>query len=438
MNTISLSSPDTYSADLIEDFAMQALKRRFQILLAFTTVLFLWAYFSPLEELTRTDRAMVVPIRQMQTIQSLEGGIIKRLCVQEGQVVTEGEILAEIDDLWAQTQLEKNTLQIHADKIHSLRILAEMNDEPFNVPEELHMLYPEATLNEKMLYDTRRQEYILRMQSADHELAQLDQQILQERSEYHYAQKSYDLKEQEFEMIQGLEGSGAISPQEYLQHQRMLGELKGLVEQTRYKVDRSLELRRLVENRKQEYQAQYRKELAFEYHRTQLELQHLEEEHLTLQDREQRTILRAPMNGTINKVYIHTQGGILRPGETLFDLVPMDDHLIIEARIQPKDIGFIRKGMKAHVKVSAFDYSLFGGLEGEVEHISPDVLIEHDQPYYLVRITTNKHSLTRGNQEYPIIPGMTASVDILTGHRTVMQYLMKPIMKAKQVALTER
>jgi adhesin transport system membrane fusion protein len=134
----------------------------------------------------------------------------------------------------------------------------------------------------------------------------------------------------------------------------------------------------------------------------------------------------------------HTEGGVLRSGDTLFDVVPVDDKLVIEAKIYPKDIGFIHQGMSANVKVTAFDFCLYGGLKGIVEHISPDILTDRESSYYLVRIVTNKSYLERFGQEYPIIPGMSASVDILTGKRTVMDYMLKPILKARQRAMTER
>ncbi len=423
---------------LFDDVVRASMQRTLQLMCALATSVLVWTYFSPLEELSRTDRAAVVSSRQTQVIQSLEGGLIKKIYVQEGQAVLQGEVLAEIDDLWAQSQLEKNTLQIHALTVRSLRLKAEIDGTPFIIPNDLKESYPLAVENEERIYASRRKEFDLKLLSLTHELSQVEQQILQEQSENHYAQKSYEYKLQEHEMMKNLLDSGAVSPQEWLQIQRMLGDFKGLVEQTAHRVQRSWEAKNLLESRREEFRAQFEKESAGEYARIQLDLQQMEEEHRTLQDKEQRTQLRAPVAGVINKAYLHTAGGVLRPGETLFDLVPLDDQLIIEAKIHPKDIGFIHKGMQAHVKVTAFDFCLYGGLEGTVEHISPDVIMERDYPFYLVRIRTDKNHLERHGVPYPIIPGMMASVDILTGHRTVLQYLMKPILKSKQIVMTER
>ncbi len=403
-----------------------------------TSVLLVWVLRSPLEELTRTDRAIVVPQTQNQVIQSLEGGLIKSICVQEGQSVAVGEVLAEIDDLWAQSQLEKNLLQIDALENRSARLEAEMNQK--NYEHEIaspHSLGSSAE-NEYRIYLGRQKELLLRLNTIDHEIAQLEHQIQQEQSEHHYAQKSYELKSQEYQMIVSLMENGAVSAHELLISQRSLSELEGLIEQIFHRVERSLEHRQSLMSRKDEFLAQWHREVAAEYAKVQLDLQQLYEEKKTLVDKERRTQLRAPVSGLIHKKHIHTTGAVLRPGETLFEMVPSDEKLIIEAKIHPKDIGFIRKGMDARVKVSAYDFSIYGGLSGKVEHISPDVLIERDQPYYLVKIQTDKKFLEKNGHTYPIIPGMMASVDILTGHRTVWDYLMKPIIKSKQIAMTER
>jgi len=423
---------------LFDDVLSASMKFTLHMMCLFATVVFLWTYFSQLEELTRTDRAAVVPSRQTQWIQSLEGGLMKNIFVQEGQTVAQGEVLAEIDDLWALSQLEKNALQIHALTVRCLRLMAEMQSMSFEIADSFREAYPKAVENEERIYASRKKEYDLKILSFTHELSQIDQQILQEQSENHYAQKSYEYKMQEYTLMESLLETSAISPQEWLQAQRILGDCQGMVEQSAHKIQRSLEYRHVLENRRDEYRAQWDKDIASEYARMQLDLQQLEEEHRTLKDKERRTQLRAPVAGIINKAYLHTSGGVLRPGETLFDLVPLDDRLMIEAKIHPKDIGFIHKGMKAHVKVTAFDFCLYGGLEGIVEHISPDVLMERDMPFYLVRVRTDKNYLERNGEQYPIIPGMMASVDVLTGHRTVLQYLMKPILKSKQIVMTER
>jgi len=416
----------------------RSLSQTLQYTALMTGVLLVWVMRSPLEELTRTDRAIVVPQTQNQVIQSLEGGLIKSICVQEGQSVLAGEVLAEIDDLWAQSQLEKNLLQIQALEQRAARLESEMDQKNFDLSSPLAHSGGLSAENEYRIYLSRQKEIELRLNTLDHEIAQLDHQIHQEQSEHYYAKKSYELKVQEYEMILSLMENGAVSAHELLIAQRALSELEGMIEQIYHRMERSLEHRESLVSRKDEFLAQCHREAAAEYAKVKLDLQQLYEEKKTLVDKERRTQLRAPVSGLIHKKHIHTAGAVLRPGETLFEMVPSEESLIIEAKIHPKDIGFIHKGMEARVKVSAYDFAIYGGLAGTVQHISPDVMIERDQPYYLVKIETEKKCLEKHGRSYPIIPGMMASVDILTGHRTVWDYLMKPIIKSTQIAMTER
>jgi adhesin transport system membrane fusion protein len=397
-----------------------------------------WSCVTELDEITRSDKATVVPSGQTKVIQSLEGGIIKKILVMEGQAVHKGQVLAEIDDIHAQSQLEKNTIHIHALTLRCERLIAELKQCSFVITGEFKERYPAQVRSEQLLYDSRQRDYLIKMQLIDDDRMQLEQQILEQRSELMQTEKSYELKKTEYNMMVNLKDTGAVSPQELLQIQRSLNEFEGHIEQTQHRIQKSIEQQRSFMNRKEEVRSIFQKEASSEYNRAKVELNQLIEEQTLLSDREKRTQLRAPVNGVVNKVYFHTEGGVLRSGDTLFDVVPVDDKLVIEAKIYPKDIGFIHQGMSANVKVTAFDFCLYGGLKGIVEHISPDILTDRESSYYLVRIVTNKSYLERFEQEYPIIPGMSASVDILTGKRTVMDYMLKPILKARQRAMTER
>ncbi|NBV29504.1 HlyD family type I secretion periplasmic adaptor subunit [bacterium] len=329
-------------------------------------------------------------------------------------------------------------MHINALSLRCERLLAELKSQPFIVPHELRDRYPSQARSEELLYKSRQRDHSIKMQLLDDDRMQIQQQILEQKAELLQTEKSYDLKKQEYAMMMKLQQSGAVSPQEILQAQRALNDFEGHIEQLQHRIQKSIEQQRSLSNRKEEVASIFQKEASNEYNRSKVELSQLIEEQNMLADREERTQLRSPVNGVVNKVYLHTEGAVLRSGDTLFDVVPVDDKLVIEAKINPKDIGFIHLGMPANVKISAFDFCLYGGLTGVVEHISPDVLTERDATYYLVRIVTTKSYLERFDKQYAIIPGMSASVDILTGKRTVMDYLLKPILKARQRAMTER
>lgn len=239
-------------------------------------------------------------------------------------------------------------------------------------------------------------------------------------------------------MVEKLHHSGSVSPLEYLQIERAVSESQGHLAQIEHRQAQVEQQQHVLTQRAAELIASFQKDTSSDYHRACIELQQLLEEGHALEDRQQRTQIRSPVDGIVHREYLHTQGAVLRPGDPIFDVVPTGEKLIFEVKIPPKDIGFVHKGMQAHVKLTTFDFSLYGGLEGVVDHVSPDIMYDKDSSYYLVRITTDKTYLERHGKIYPIIPGMAASVDIRTGERTVMDYWLKPILKARQRALTER
>lgn len=421
--------------------AHQELRQRHALLLttsSFLIVLFVWARTCVLEEVTRSDRALVATTKQMQTVQSYDGGIVKELCVREGQVVRKGDVLAEIDNVLPLSQLEKNRIQINALKLRTERLWAEIQEKAFQLPEELLQTYPEQAASEKIVYQSRQNDLFLKKKALEHEMLQAKAQMSQLNSEHDYALKTLSYRQKEYDMVEKLHHSGSVSPLEYLQIERSVSESQGHLAQIEHRQDQVEQQQHVLAQRAAELIASFQKDTSSDYHRACIELQQLLEEGHALEDRQQRTQIRSPVDGIVHREYLHTQGAVLRPGDPIFDVVPTGDKLIFEVKILPKDIGFVHKGMQAHVKLTTFDFSLYGGLEGVVDHVSPDIMYDKDSSYYLVRITTDKTYLERHGKIYPIIPGMAASVDIRTGERTVMDYWLKPILKAQQRALTER
>ena len=239
-------------------------------------------------------------------------------------------------------------------------------------------------------------------------------------------------------MLNNLKNTGSVSPKEILDIQRSIAELESQIEQSNSKIRQKKIEKEAVSKKVAELRVAFKKEAYGKYNQMKSELSSLLKENISVSDKVDRTLIHSPVHGVVHQVLTHTQGGVIKPGETLLEITPLDEKLIVEAKINPKDIGFISPGMKAFVKVTTYDFSLFGGLDGVVKHISPDVVMEKDQAYFIVKIETEKAYLERHGVKYPIIPGMSAQVDILTGKKTVLQYLLKPIFKAKQQALTER
>lgn len=397
-----------------------------------------WAHFCQLDELARTDLARVSPSMKTQYIQSLDGGILKNIYIQEGQIVKEGDLLAEIDATEFQSKMDQHLIKINNLKIKAVRLLSEATGKDFVVPDELQEKAPTLASAQVNLYQSRKQELSLKLKILFDEKIGLNQQIEELESAQRSFERSLHLKRKEYAMLDNLKSSGSVSAKELLDIERAVSELESEIEQSQSKIEQKQTSRQSIAKKAAELRVTFKKEAYREYNQMKSELASLLKENISVSDKVDRTSIYAPVDGIVHQVLTHTQGGVLKPGDTLVEIIPMDEKLIIEAKIAPKDIGFIHEGMKATVKVTTYDYALFGGLDGKVKQISPDVVMEKDQAFFIVKIQTEKSYLEKHGQRYAIIPGMSAQVDILTGTKTVLQYILKPIFKAKQKALTER
>lgn len=350
-----------------------------------------WAHYATLDEVT-TGEGKVIPSSQIQIIQNLEGGIVNKLFVKEGEIVTTNQILMQIDNTRFRATYNEAQKKIASLQIEILRLSAEMNNKPLNIPEDLAKNNPGVVEAETALYNSRKEE-----------LDQLNHAL--------------DLAVRELDLSIPLVSKGAVSEVEILRLRRSVNEIKGKI-------------------------AQFKSESLDQLNKARGTLAALQEAHTADEDRLLRTTVRSPVKGIVKRIKINTVGGVIQPGMDIIEIVPLDDTLLIEAKIKPSDIGFIKHGQSAMVKLTAYDYSIYGGLEGKVEQISADTITDDKQnkeeTYYLIRVRTDKNYL--GTQAKPlyIIPGMMATVDILTGHKTVLDYILKPILKAKQTALRER
>lgn len=357
----------------------------------------IWADWAELVEVS-TGVGKVIPSSKEQVIQSLEGGILTELKVQEGDIVQAGEVLARLDPTQTRSGLGESAARYRAALAKSIRLEAELEDKALEFPESL-LEYPELLEEERRLYLSRKQRLKTTLASIDSALA---------------------LLEKELKISRDLLSSGAASQVEVIRLERQKSELT-LKRKETYS----------------DYVVQARENLA----QANAEVESLSSVLLGRNDALQRLTLRSPVRGIVKNIEVTTVGGIIPRNGQLMAIVPLDDKLLIEAQISPRDIAFIRPGLKASVKITAYDYSIYGGLEGKVVTISPDTIrdeVEKDVFYYRVNIQTDKDVLeNERGQEFPIVPGMIASVDIKTGEKTLLSYLMKPLNRAGE-ALRER
>jgi adhesin transport system membrane fusion protein len=354
----------------------------------FFIIAFLWAKFAILDEVT-TGEGKVIPASQIQVIQNLEGGIVKKIFVREGEIVEKDQVLMQLDDVRFGSNFRSTQLKAYALEAKIARLTAVIEDTPFEVSEEVKTKAPSLVAHEQALF------------------------VSQENEQKHL-QSAYDLNKREYDMTKPLVAKGAASDVEVI---RLEKQMAGAREQIDNFQSRALQ----------------------ELNTAKGELLSVEASLDDFKDRLSRTTIRSPVKGIVKQINITTVGGVSQPGMDLIEIVPLEDTLLVEAKIRPKDIGFISSGQQAAVKISAYDYSIYGGLEGNVEKISADsVTDEKGDSFYMIEVRTNKNFLGPDNHPLYIIPGMVATVDILTGRKSVLSYLMKPILKVRQNALRER
>lgn len=398
-----------------------------------------WANWAELDEVTK-GIGKVIPSSQVQVIQNLEGGILSALFVDDGDAVEKGQILLQIDDTRFSSSLRETRLQFWALKAKAARLQAETDNKAFVVPVDMTENYPKLVEQELALFTSRQKELDTNRAILSEQVKQIRQEIEELKVKGSRLGRSLELVNKELTLSRPLIEAGAISKVEILRLEKEVSELEGELEATKLASPRMKSRLKEAEKKVSEIELRFSNEAHAELNEAQAELSQLEETSVALEDRVTRTGVRSPVKGTVKQVMINTLGGVIQPGMELMEIVPLEDSLLVEAKVGPKDIAFLHPGQMAIVKLTAYDFAIYGGLEGKVEHISADTIKEEqeDESYYLVRVRTEKNDLGTQERALPIIPGMQAEIDILTGKKTVLEYLFKPLLRAKGRALRER
>lgn len=360
-------------------------------------VLLIWAWLFKLEEVS-TGTGKVIPSSKEQIIQSLEGGILTKLNVKEGQIVEQGQVLAQLDPTRFESNVAETESLLVAARATAARLRAEVNGTALTFPNDV-LKIPTLVNEETALYHSRRA-------NLDESLSGLKQALV--------------LVQQELAMTEPLVAKGAASEVEVLRLKRSANDLQNQMNDVR-----------------NQYYVKSREELS----KANMDIESQQQVVRGKSDTLSRTVFKSPVRGVVKEIDVMTLGGVIPQNGKLMTIVPLDEQLLVEARISPRDIAFIRPGQEALVKITAYDYSIYGGLKGKVTVISPDTLrdeVKQDQFYYRVYIRTDSDKLTnKEGKDFSITPGMVATVDIRTGSKTVLEYLVKPFNKASE-ALRER
>ncbi|HEX6144070.1 MAG TPA: HlyD family type I secretion periplasmic adaptor subunit [Geminicoccaceae bacterium] len=408
------------------------------VIAAFFVIAFAWASHASLDEVTRGD-GRVIPSRQVQVVQNLEGGIVADILVREGQIVEPGQVLLRINDIGAASSFREGRERLQALMGAIARLQAEVQGRDIRFPEELEARAPDVVRNEGALFAARRQALQSEIEVLESQVEQREQELIELRSRLDQLARSLDLARQELAISEPLAQSRVVAKVDLLRLQRQVNDLEGELESARLTIPRIESALREAGRRIAERRLSFLAEAQRELNAVQAEASALRESIAADADRVERTEVRSPLRGTVKQLLVTTVGGVVQPGEDLVEIVPLEDTLLVEARVRPADIAFIHPGQEATVKVTAYDYAIYGDLDAVVEEISADTIAdERGESFYRIRVRTSENALARNGEVLPIIPGMTTQVDILTGEKTVLDYLLKPILRAQDRALRER
>ena len=419
---------------ILEQAPLKA-KKLLYCMLAILIAVLVWAYFAKVDEVTRGE-GRVIPSRQVQVIQSLDGGIVSDILIREGDLVKVGTPLIKIDETRVASSLRENQSQYLALLAKQSRLKALAEGGPFNPPPQVKKDNQQIYEQELALYNASREELDSTVNIARDQMQQREKEQVEVQFKKELAEKTYDSASKELAVNKPLLVSGAVSDIDLLKLEREVTRAKGDIDQAKAQISRIQigisEARRKIGESEQNFRSKVRTEL----NDTTTKLNSISESNVSLTDKVKQSTLKSPVNGKVSRLFSNTVGGVIQPGKEVLEVVPTDDVLIIETKVQIRDIAFLRPKQPAVVKLTAYDYAIYGTLDAIVESIAPNSIVDDKgNAYYLVRVRTLQTSLGKG---LPIIPGMVAQVDILTGKKTILSYLLKPVLKAKSYAFSER
>ncbi len=416
---------------------------RFASILTFLTFLFIgimgvWAHYAVLDEVTRGE-GRVIPSSKIQVIQNLEGGILAETLVREGDIVQAGDILVRIDNTAAQASFRDLQAQHYTLLATIERLDAQQSGRDMKIDQDLRDKAPAAVADQESLFDFLRRQLTAQISVLESQALQRTQEIAEMNSRTKQLRRSLALTREERAITEPLVRNGVMPRVELIRIDRQVSDLEGEIGTIRLSIPRLQSAVKEAEQRIEEVRLSAKSEITNELNRARAELQSIRQTMFAGADRVTRTEVRSPVHGTIKELMHTTVGGVIRPGEDILEIVPLDDRLLIEAQIRPTDIAFLRPLQNAVIKVAAYDFSIYGGLKATVEQISADTIKdEQGDSFYRVYLRTDQNTIVHQGNELPIIPGMTTTVEILTGKKSVLDYLLKPILKARDRALRER
>ncbi|MRI35079.1 HlyD family type I secretion periplasmic adaptor subunit [Endozoicomonas sp. OPT23] len=439
MNSLDNSSVNWHQASNEQIAEISQGSRPLLFLISLSLVLFLiWAAWCEIDEVTR-GMGKVIPSSQMQEIQNLEGGIVNEVLVSEGEIVNVGQVLLVMDDTRLSANRDSQRANQYALRARMVRLRSEIEGVIPVMPLQLSSEVPELAHSELELYQSRQQELASTVAVFEQQEIQQKQQLEETRAEQLLLERRLNFLSEELKLSELLARDGAVSKFEILRLERQVSDTRGERQIAIEAFSRIQAQIRETSEKVSEVKLSFVNQARTEMNEVLAQLEELSAKQVAVTDQVDRTSVRSPVKGVVKRILINTEGGVVQPGVTMIEIIPINDTLEVEARIRPEDIAFLYPGQKAMVRFTAYDFTIYGGLEGELTHISADTILnENGESNYLVRIKTDSHDLGGLDNRRPIIAGMVATVDILTGKKTLLDYLLKPVLKARHLAFTER
>ncbi len=402
------------------------------------SILGVWANYATLDEVTR-GTGKVIPSQHVQVVQDLEGGIVSEILVKEGSVVQAGQVLLRIEDSRFTSSYRESQVKSSALQAKIARLAAEVEGKPFKLPTSLKPEEKELFVSELALAQSRQIVLQTNIDILNQQKNQKKQEITELKSKVKQLQQSYELADKELKITEPLVQKGVMSEVDLLRLRREISTLAGELEAIQLSIPRTEATVIETDHKIEELKVNFKTIALTELNDAKAQLSSTSESNVALKDRVTRTAVRSPVKGTVKQLKVTTIGGVVQPGMDLVEIVPLEDSLLVEAQIRPSDIAFLHPGQEVTVKFTAYDFSIFGGLKATLQQISADTIVnDRGEPFFLIKVRTERNYLGAKNKRLPIIPGMTVMVDILTGKKTLLTYLLKPIRKAQEMALRER
>lgn len=402
-------------------------------------VFLLWATFARVDEVTKGN-GRVIPSSKVQIVQAAAPATIRTILVRGGQSVKKGQLLVRLDDTESSSELGQIEAESRSLEARAARLTQEAQGETFGCPENLKATNPDACNSEAQLQQLRSSALQSKMSALSAAVEQRRRDLSEAQATAASLRQSLQLANDQVAMLEPLAAKSIVPQTELLQARRDAQDIRGRLAAAQEAISRSAAGVREAQAQMSEANLQFRQEALDERNQLSAKLAVNQESLKGAAGRLERSEVRSPVDGVINDVQVTTVGGFVNAGQKILEVVPAGEKLLIEARVQPRDIAFINVGDEAIVKVTAYDFSIYGGLQGKVVHVSADSIYDEEakEAYFTVLVETNRSYLTSGKAKLPITPGMICDVEIITGRKSVLNYLLKPVNKARSEALRER